>query len=300
LGLMASAYLMALGMLIRAEMMVGGGSTPTGASSGIETDLMAVLGQGWRAYLALFALLAAPALPKALARHRGISGFALMVVLLVLNPLTPRVLTKVMRFFAWRIFWCVPFPLIIGLAGAGLAAVGAKIRCVHFGIVGFIALTVVFALAPGNWTLSPQNFTRLAVPGYKVDSYYKIAQAVVAATPSDGLVLAPSRVSAWVPTFPRHPRLVAVRPNYFKIISEALGESEANRRRMMLDFVEGTGHASRWFPEVMREIQQRSVATVVIPRNLPYGPAFEAELKVLGYVRHSVETHELWIRKGNS
>jgi hypothetical protein len=249
-----------------------------------------VLGQGWRGYIALYALLVIPVLSTDSFNQKRIAGFAVLMVLIVLNPITSVFLYGMSSSLSWRVFWVVPFPLIVGLAGAGLA--GSS----RWGLAGSVMLAVIFALVPDNWTLSSKNHTQLDFSGYKVGGDYEIAEAVVAATPPGGLVLAPWNVSCWIPLFSKHPRLVGVRPLYLTMIVErALGEQEADKRRMMLNFIEGTAGAERQFPEVMEEIQQRSITTIVVPHYLSWRRNLGEELKKLGYLRHKVKDYELWI-----
>jgi hypothetical protein len=222
---------------------------------------------------------------------------------LVLNPLA----CPLVEHFAggtdadalsWRILWAVPFPMIIAWMGTRAMNACEAIGRQSIGIALVVSLGAVFAMTPGNWTLSRDNDTHFGFPGYKVDEGYAVAAYVVSVTPPNGLVLAPEAVSAWVPLFPRHPRLVGVRNLYLGIILNAFGKPEAEKRLMMMNYIEGVAGADKSLPALTEEIQSRSVATIVVPSYLPWYQTFGEKLHEIGFRSQTTGGYIVWTRPG--
>ncbi len=266
------------------------------AGNGLRT----VGGNGLRAYLALFCLLvvSVSALPDR--RRKDIAALALGSMVLVFNPVAPFLAGMLNHTLTWRLFWSVPMPLFVGLAGIGFWAAGPRIGPVRTGTLLLPVLALAFLLAGGRWTLSHQNYVRLGMPGYKVDDNYRIAQRINRLTGPRDLVLAPWGVSVWVPTLRHHPRLVGVRPMHLGIIKRAMGKREARLRRQMMDFVSGVPGSGQWLSLVVREIARLPVALIVFRKDLPWRGEFEKALARLGYTQHEAGGFRFWQRSERS
>ncbi len=295
-GLAASFYAFATIIFLAQGMEDTSNLASTGQTVTTAKGLTTVLGEGGRAYLALFALLAAPLLATSPTRHRMLAGTVLATVVLALNPLTAGLIAKSVSNMSWRIFWSVPFPLWVGLTGAGIAAYGTGLRAWKSGMAAGMALAITFTFVPGKWTVSAQNHTRLAPPGYKVAPAYGIAKEVVEVTPQDGTVLAPWSVSTWIPTFRRHPPLVAVRPHYLSIIRASHGEKEAEMRNLMARFVSGGRITNRQRRRILEEIEVRGIATVVLFKGRPFEPQVARRLQGMGFNRRTADRYDIWVQ----
>jgi hypothetical protein len=304
-GLSSSMYLIALLVLVATQTLRTGSVVELlGPQNemGIVDSLTTVLGHGARGYIALLAILAVAALPGTIAQFPGMARLGLATVATVLNPLTSQLVGRLAGgtdadALSWRILWAIPFPLFIVLMGILLAKACRTISRPRLGIGIGVLLAFTFALVPGNWTLSPDNHTQFGLPGYKVGKGYGVAAQVISVTPSNGLVLAPQDVSAWVPLFPKHPRLVGVRNLYLGVIASALGKPEAKLRLMMINCVEGAAQAEESLPAVMEEIQRRGVATVVVPSRLPWQQVFGQKLQAIGYHCQTSGDYIIWTRQ---
>jgi hypothetical protein len=299
LGLLASFYpiLLALVFLTTGRVSSAGAVIPAALSLSSAPLLEKVLGSGWHAYVALFSLLAAPALPARSRRCLVLPGLALTTMFFALSPMASEFLGRFVRSLSWRAFWGVPFPLIIGLAACGLATATEKFGRLT-GIATATALAAAFALGPGSWTLSFENRTVLANPGYKVSPEYKVAEKAVALTPPGGLILAPWRVSSWIPLFRNHPRVVGVRRQYLSMVSEAFGERDARHRHKMVSFVERGVRSKKSLVKFMRQVQRRPLTTIVTSPRFLGQRLLSRELRSHGFTRSDlVGGYRFWVRK---
>ena len=261
---------------------------------GLET----VLGNGTRAYVALFALLTAPIFATSYRCHKMLSGTALAIVVLILNPLTAGLISKIIPNMYWRIFWSVPFPLWIGLLCGGLAMYVLSTKSLQLGIAIGVVLATVFTLLPGNWTVSSENHTKLEVPGYKVTQMYDAAKMIVELTPSGGSVLAPWNISELIPIFEHHPSVVAVRPHYLSIIRNAYGEDAAKTRYQMVQFISGVKFTKKKSEQILHTIELSGLATIVLPKLHSLGSQVADRLKICGYNLHTIENLDVWVFDG--
>lgn len=236
---------------------------PAGLMQATQAGLAKTLGEGGlRGEIALLALLLAPVLAPAY-RRGSVIGYAAFLVAVVMNPLVPGYVGRAAGRLTWRIFWAVPFPLLLGLLGQRLAAMRGGRWGEWPGRILALGLVAIFAGANGGWTLSTANGTRLRWPTSKVPIEHAIAAAIVARTTPDDLVLAPYAVSAWVPTFRGHPRLVGVRDFYWGPLAPH-GEKEIRVRGELVGLVSAPGEAPAASADVaVAEISARGVRVLV-------------------------------------
>jgi hypothetical protein len=256
----------------------------TGTARAIEM----VLGQGPRALLALFGMLAAAALSPRLA------GYLLAAFVLLLSPWSGQLISLAEETFAWRVLWAIPFPLILGIGAARAATTMPRA-----GLVGALIFAAVFAAVPGKTTWSAENKASFRLAAFKVGDGFPAAARAVAVTPAGGSVLAPRRAAMWITGFRNHPRLLAVRQDYLEItVGKVHGPEEAAERRLLMEFVHGKLGADR-SREVAAAVERRAIDTVVTHPDLTArgGEAFFAELGRLGYGREQLPNgYIVWTR----
>lgn len=265
------------------------------AGTGLDT----VLGLPERKALALFALLFVALLASQQGKGRVLSRYVLVLVVMIMIPLLPGALGIVTERLTWRVFWAVPFPLFLGLLTQQIAASGTPRQ--HAYRVGAAMVGVLFALTPGNWTLSAKNGTRLDFPGFKVDPGHRVAQSIVDQTDPKDLVLAPPEIAQWLPSFSMHPRLVAVRPHYFHVFSKT-NWNEGQERKTLMHLV-----TYDWFPKsqlkiVVAAMRNRGVSLVVFPSEIRLRDSIAAAFEDAGYCPivlanpEGVRSYEAWRR----
>jgi hypothetical protein len=262
-------------------------------------SLELVLGQGPRARLALFGLLAAAAVSAATPRHRGIAGYLLAAFALLLSPWSGDLISLAEETFAWRSLWAIPFPLILGIGVARLAGQEPVRSGPRPGLAGALAFVLAFALVPGRPTWTAENKARFRVAAFRVGDGWPAAARAVEVTPAGGTVLAPRRTAMWITGFRGHPKLVGVRQDYLDIVvGKVHGAEEARARRTLMEFVHGKRGGAAWL-EMAEAIDRRAIDTVVTHPDLTArgGEPFFAELARRGYAREDVDNgYVVWTR----
>jgi hypothetical protein len=311
LGLLSSAYPLAQAVLIggpalfaspalaHADVAPAGLAQITAVSSvGMwrYAAITIVLGEGWRSWIAILSLLAAPLLPLPRDRQRVLAGFLLVVTLVVLNPWFGANLWEVSPSLLWRLYWAIPFPFLIGLLGIGLYTWGPRVRARSSGPALVLALAALFVCAPEQWTLSKTNFTELRLPGYKVPREYAVATLASASAGRGGLVLAPEEVSLWVPTLRDHPRLIWVRFSQALVLSRVVSQAEVALRSDLARLVSGRVNDPGEMDRLGQEIIRRRVTTIVTAA-LPDDSALPSWLAQHGYESQALDRYAVWTRR---
>jgi len=289
-GLLASTAVLVAGIVVARQVQAFGEFVSPLESGSTLKSLGLVLGHGWRSWLALFGLLAAAASSCATPRLRSSAGYLTAAFILLLNPWAGDLIARLEPTVSWRALWAIPFPLILGLMGAQLAARGPSRYGIRLGAIGVVVFGLVFALVPGRWTSSVTNKAQFRLAAFKLGEGGPAAERAVELTPPGGVILAPRRVAMWVTGIRHHPRLLAVRQDYLEIIvGKVLGPDEALQRRVLMEFVHGKRGISAAV-SVADEIARREIDTVVTHPDLTArgGTVFFEELASRGYVREEV------------
>jgi hypothetical protein len=298
-GLLASTVVLVAGIVVTRQVQAFGEFVSLLESASTVKSLELVLGPGWRGWLALFALLGTAASTCATPRMRSSVGYLFAAFVLLLNPWAGDLIARVEPTVSWRSLWAIPFPLIVGLFGAQLAARGRSRYGIGLGAVGVLIFGLVFALVPGRWTSAADNKASFRLAAFKLGEGGPAAERAVEVTPAGGVILAPRRAAMWITGIRHHPRLLAVRQDYLDIVvGKALGAEEARQRRVLMEFVHGKRGIAEAVP-VAEEIARRGIYTVVTHPDLTArgGEIFFGELARRGYVREEIANGFLvWTR----
>lgn len=300
LGLLSSAYLGILAIAVVIDARGGPRSMEPVVGCHTRDGIQTVIGPGFRSYIAMLALMGSVALPVATTRFRA---FVLVALVVLFNPWIPGLASRINPAMCWRVFWAVPFPLIIGLTLASLFQWRPAWKSLRLGAVAGVCLILCFLFSPyrhrgwrvAEWATAPRYRGWHLLPRLNHPPAYEVAEDAISRTPPDGTILAHFLVAAWVPTFSNAPRLIGVRENYFSIIAKAVNDREAGQRSRLFDFVRGTDGSSEWLREVVEQVEQRKIDTIVIHRELPVREAFETELRRLGYQSHPKDDYRIWV-----
>jgi len=251
-GLCASAYPVALALLLRGETLRAMSEAPRpldGASWDgprlMEHAADLVLGSGpyrWIALLALVAATASSGSPMA-RRFGAIAGAAFVVVLFdpLTAPFVANGVTGADTYF--RVFWALPLPLLVAslLVEPLVASLPGRLDRPSIRRAG-AAITALFVLvaAPRFHTLSAENGTRLATPGPRLPpDELAAARTINRLADPDHFVLAPLAVARWIPLVEGHPKPLMVRELYLDRLAPLLGREELDRRRALAHLVGG-------------------------------------------------------------
>jgi len=299
LGILSAAPVVAAALVVTFQVQEFGEIVSPLDATSTDRSIEIAMGHGLRTHLALAALLLAIATAGASRGRRGALGFLAAGFVLLLSPWSGELFSLAEPTFSWRSLWAIPFPLIIGGLVAGWISVGRESLNRQLGAAVSLLLVVLFVFVPGTHTWSQANKSSLQMRAYRVGNGWPAAEAAVAQTPANGLILAPRRVAMWITGIRQHPRLLAVRQDYLTIVvAKVYGDQEAKRRRAMLEFVHGKLGIARSL-EIASEIERREINTIVTHPDLHAQGAeiFFAELERIGYRRQDVENgFALWTR----
>lgn len=267
--------------------------------SGVILGLPSVIGGGLRGSLALIAFMLLPSLSRrtGLDATDWLSRYVLISVIVLLNPvIVPLIGHNLVGAMSWRLYWAVPFPMFLGAAAATAILLIRQSKHRQGRLIAAAAVgTAILFLIAGRWTVSPGNDVQLAWPGSKVDAIaFEVAADIVAATPNDGLVLAPPSVAVVLTGFHDAPPIVGVRFHYSQILARHWGVEEAGSREALTRFVDGQddGVQAEW---VLAEIDRRGVTTIVTPLDAEFDPVFIDGLRLRGFDGNQAGGYQIWV-----
>lgn len=197
----------------------------------------------------------------------------------------------------WRIFWALPVPVFVGIAlSAPLGPpplAGSRRLAAGLCVVG---TALLLAFAPTQQTLSPRNRVRLDTPGPKVPpASYAAARAVAGLLEPGDVVLAPHRVSTWLPTLHGHPFPLAARTEYVLSLSGVLGEAEARRRVTLTRLVSGAAGGPRALELLERALSDGSLDAVCLAPEATAPDLRDALVRSGWRLAERVGSHEIWM-----
>jgi hypothetical protein len=237
---------------------------------------------GHRASLVLLGLLMLPALSR-MARVRESSWLGSYVFVSASLLLCPAVSSFLgmhfARVFSWRIFWCCPVPLLLGLTIGSVASRSLPRPWLRGCLLG-VAL-VAFALA-GPSAVSRGNWAWTNIGAFKVSPDYGVAQRLMLVAPDSGLALVPEDLAVDLCGFQGARPLIAVRLLYLKKLRGAIPEEDWTARADLLAYIGGTT-GSRTMGWVMGEIDRRGVTTVAFRSTHPDADALVKSLAGRGF-----------------
>jgi hypothetical protein len=101
-------------------------------------------------------------------------------------------------------------------------------------------LAAFVLLVPSFGALSAENDVTLRLPGAKApDLFLRLARELNGAVPAGSMVVAPQKVSIWVPVLQHHAYPMMVRRTYLERFRRHLGSRETDDRILMTRFVSG-------------------------------------------------------------
>ena len=266
----------------------------------IETSsgLNEIMGTGVHQYFALACLLALGIRFRSSEAGLLPVGFGLTAMFFLLSPWTSFFFSRfVVGNFYWRIFWALPFPLVMGLAVGGLmGGILAKVKNWKPAALLFAGICVLWTAAPGTWTISKANQTRIALPRLKVYYVYDTVKAIKKLTPAKGMVLANEYIACWLPTLRDYPYVVTSRKHYLRSLLPYIGKKEIKTRLLMHAAVSGEIRTMEKLEPVIEEIEKRNIDTIVVHKGTSLIPEFISRLKKMGYVKHDSPHADIWVK----
>ncbi len=225
--------------------------------------------------------------------------FTAGLLLLFFNPVATSLLVKQVTGFKiyWRILWILPFPALI--ATVLLAPLSwSKVRWpawLRYGTFG-VLLVLVILIPRQNIFAKGNRSVHIGWPGLKVTAAREVAAAIADLPPLPSgerrIVVGPSRITEWLPTFPDHPFPLIARKTYFYTLGPGL-----ERRIRVKQYVTGKYLADG--PNILRQaIRDERLSCVCLPGTNKWAPRIREVLVDQGFEIHDeVQGYEIWAQK---
>jgi hypothetical protein len=301
-GALTSVYPLAAGLLLRGDMQSALDTMLGDPTEALSVIFVTVLGDGRLYVFALASVLAAWALcPRGLGQR-----FAIIVPLgvwvVLLDPYTRDwIAANLTGPSYWRTLWSLPVPVLMALALIAPVRFHATTGQRVAGATACVAALVGFALAiPKFSALSSQNGgaekvgIRVGKPGLKVpEREYRWAALLNEVAPERSIVLAPPRVSAWVPTFHGHAYPLLARHMYMKFRGEHL---DIRSRIALTAYVGGVEHGDDFGEDFRKALDHFDVRAVCL-RNAATADQAREALVQAGFTRQVTSpSFQIWVR----
>jgi hypothetical protein len=314
LGALASLHVLGAGLVLRHELAVEAAARsalrPAQAAEKaerlaqqahapgvqLEQSLYLVMGKGrLRSAAVAASVLAWAVLAPGLAQRFAI--LAPLAGALLLVPFASRfVAESVTGPSTWRALWVVPVPALLALVLAAPLQLGGRLR--GLGRAASAALAAGFALGvPAQSSLDRANGVRLGWPGLKVPpADYALAERLTRSVAPGSRVVAPPRVSFWVPVFPRRAFPLVVMDVYLQRFRPQLGQDDI-AQRFVASLVAGGVRANDDAVPLFRLALERYAVKGVLLVDSPDAPALRRILVEAGFRRvERLGSAAIWVR----
>jgi hypothetical protein len=316
IGLLASAYVLAAGLVARSWMQADAAAQrPIHSQQEIreeeqasrvldrpgvrlEQGIRVVLGEARLRRVAIACMLVAwAASGTALARRFALIA-PLAVALVFLHPSASSwVVANATGESYWRSLWALPVPVLITLTLLAPLSIAAVRQRRGLGSVAWLLLLGAFVLVPASRGPSLENRVRLGWPALKVEPVaYAWAAELSASVPPGSVVAAPGDVGVWLATFQERTFPLVVRDLYLEHQRVQLGEEDVALRRWMTAIAGGGASGAepaRIFREGLERFQVRGVCLRVTPGAEP----IREVLRAAAFRLHIQQPdHEIWVR----
>lgn len=323
LGITASAYLLGLGVFIKAPLIryyvnppvryenssvrhLKIQRLPPSASASkkvrkiprdslFKENVRLVFGNGRFIWINLIILLTAWFWSETALARRLCLIFPMMVFLLFANPFTAEMVARYVTTgkVYWRVFWILPLPAIAGtalLAPLSSRKLSIRFPRLRYGFYGLILLLLV-GVASERTVFSKENGVTIGIPHLKVPPEYRIARYLNDAFDDRPNVLAPVAISAWLPTMHHHPYPLVSRFNYVEGLLW-----EAPERVALTYYIMGSKRPNNGPRFLSEALQRYQVAAVCLPRTNAWSVEIRGVLRASNFEQREVLlSYEIWI-----
>jgi len=193
-----------------------------------------------------------------------IAGYVWIVILIVFMPALWVVAADVLgNVFSWRIFWAVPIPLLLSLAGALAVRIIVARRWLVSGV--FAVWIFTFALiGPAAVSRDIFSFKNIGRPKAAA-APFAVAQETIALARTDAPALVPEGIAVYMTGFPACPPLVGVRNLYLRKLRGFVPDEQLADQIALFRYITRPSKGMT-VGTALAEIDARGIATVVFYR----------------------------------
>lgn len=161
----------------------------------------------------------------------------ILFTIIVLNPFLNEIIAELFTAnLNWRLFYTLPIPALIGVAGAKFMNQAFESPAIRR-ILPWVAAVVLMGTAAGPTSiLRPGNQVTFVPLGMDVTEHYDATLQIEALLSDEPTVLAPTQVAIWLATFGPPPPQVAVRTYYGHFYAETRSSNDIALRTAALQF----------------------------------------------------------------
>jgi hypothetical protein len=277
IGLTSAIYPVAVGLIIRAAFYREGlvaGLESFEEPVPIHTAVRLVLGDGVTLWLWLLALIGAWCVVRDPVVRRWILAFSLGFMLIAMNPFLGSVWGSnvTAQYLTWRLLWVTPLPVFLTVFVIEALGVSSEKGWARRVVTLFVVSAVAVALvADQPWTDSLSVSVRLGIKVPQPD--YAVAELLSEVAGKGRPVLAPERVSIWVPTLRDHAYPLVARRHYSKGIVAVFGErvdaQDLRERLALLDYITGEAYEEDAPALMERWLRDNKIEAIAAPLDHP-------------------------------
>jgi hypothetical protein len=140
------------------------------------------------------------------------------------------------------------------------------------------------------------DWPRLKVP----PGDYAVAATAQRLTPHGYTVLAPREITMWITTRRGHPRVIAHKENYLKVMIPYIGPEQFSQRMHLFLFISGIGRAPR-SPQLLADsLDPLRIGFVASLKTLPWRREVDEVMQTAGFRRTEQHGYVLWYRPAAS
>ena len=214
-----------------------------------------------------------------------IAGYVWIVVLIIFMPAVRIVAADVLgNVFSWRLFWAVPVPLLLSLAGAiAVRAVVAR-RWLVSSTLGAWILAFVFC-GPAAVSRHLFSFENIGHPKV-VGELFAVAEETIALARPDAPALVPEDIAVYMTGFTNSPPLVGVRELYLDKLRGFIPDDQLASQLSLFSYVTHA-RGTMTVDTFLAGIEARDIATVVFRKTHRDATALTSSLSEHGFAVYS-------------
>lgn len=222
---------------------------PTNGPDAMREVIERAFGGTWAVVVTVLGIAGGIAATPRGPHRRALLMTAAVLLVLLVNPWIPGLLNRlvVREGLLPRLALLLPTPALMATAAVGLVA-RTRLPARGASVIGVVALAAILSGLPlrgvvdDPWDPDPVRASNV------YPATYQTALRLASITDADDLVLVPQWASIYVPTLHGHPQLFYARELYEGYLADRLGAPEAERRRRLALFVEGSERVDDFEP----------------------------------------------------
>lgn len=303
-GLLGSSYPVMMGLAVLFTMkQMQLNTTGVGPYLPVEKTTLSYLGHGGTAWFWFVALLGSWAIVRSDWLRRWLLGYSLIFTGIFLSPLWDNLLATYVTgaHLLWRFFWTIPLAIFLSISIFEFIHQVRRFHKPYNLIASLLAgAALFFCLKSINVPSGKHEISSTPIILKVHRSDYQPARTIVSLSEPADTVLAPERISAWIPTFRLHPKPLVARKVYVEgligVFASHVDVPDLKNRLKLLTFISGKRRPENAHQLLVNAIDRHHLAIVAISTGNPWYSDIETVLISKGYCPSSINNIILFVR----